>query len=170
MMNNRSLAAAVASGLVGAFLLAGAAGGQPAKTVGSPPVTLLQIMRANVEIAADGIWGVTSNEKLSDPEWLLAQQDATNVVISASLIAGAGNGPKDKTWQANADYQSWAKDVQDTGLKLMAAAKAKDLKALGDQGDHLAEVCQSCHDKYRPEIPSDGVARFPFYPARALKP
>ena len=82
----------------------GAVGSQPAKAVGSPPLTLLQIMRANVEIAADGIWAVTSNEKLSDPEWLLAEQDATNVVISASLMASAGNGPKDKAKQANADY------------------------------------------------------------------
>jgi hypothetical protein len=32
----------------------------------------------------------------------------------------------------------------------------------------LNEVCQSCHTKYRPEAPSDGVARYPFYPKREL--
>ncbi len=161
--------ATVAAALGSAFLLAGAAGGQTTTKVGAPPLTLLQIMRASVEVPADGVWGVTSKDKLSDQEWLLAEQDSTNLIVAASLIASAGNGPKDKGWQANANYQAWAKDVQDDAVKLLAAAKARDLKTLGETGDHLAGVCQDCHDKYRPEIPSDGVARFPFYPAREIK-
>ncbi len=168
--NRAAFAVTITAGLGAALLMASTVGGQPVKTVGAPPLTLLQIMRANVEIPADGVWGVTSEEKLSDAQWLLAEQDATNVIASASFIASAGAGPKDKAWQANANYQAWAKDVQDTGIKLLAATKAKDLKALGEAGDHLADVCQSCHDKYRPENPSDGIARFPFYPPRAIKP
>jgi hypothetical protein len=170
-LGNRTLLAAMAGGLAAAVVLAGAAGSQPAKpkTLGPPPLTLLQIMRASVEIPADGIWGVTSEEKLSAAQWSLAEQDATNIIASASLISTAGVGPKDKAKQAHANYQAWAKDVQVTGIKILAAAKAKDLKALGEHGDHLAEICQSCHDKYRPEIPSDGVQKFPFYPAREIK-
>ena len=171
MLNRIGFGAALAVGLgLGvAVALGGVADGQSPNRVGSPPLTLLQIMRANVEIPADGIWAVTPKEKLSDQEWLLAEQDAVNVIASASFIAGAGTGPKDKAWQANADYQAWAKDVQDDGVKLLAAAKAKDLMTLSDVGDHLAGVCQDCHTKYRPEPPSDGVARFPFYPPRELK-
>jgi hypothetical protein len=169
MSRQIGLAAALALGLGAAALLGGAAGGQTPAKVGAPPLTLLQIMRANVEIPADGVWAVTSKDKLSDREWLLAEQDATNVIASASFIASAGIGPKDKGWQANANYQAWAKQVQDDGLKLLAAVKAKDLKALSDTGDHLAGVCQDCHDKYRPELPSDGIGRFPFYPPREMK-
>lgn len=167
-MHRFGFGVAMAAGLATVAMLAGAAGGQTPAKVGAPPLTLLQIMRANVEIPADGLWAAATREKLSDAEWLLAEQDATNLVASASFIAGAGTGPKDKGWQANADYQRWAKDVQSDGLKLMAAVKAKDFKALQDTGDHLAGVCQDCHDKYRPEIPSDGIARFPFYPAREM--
>jgi cytochrome c5 len=170
-LGKRTFVAAWVGGLAAAVMLAGAAGSQPAKpkTLGPPPLTLLQIMRASVEIPADGVWGVTSEEKLTAAQWSLAEQDATNIIASASLISSAGNGPKDKAKQAHANYQAWAKDVQVTGIKILAAAKAKDLKALGEHGDHLAEICQSCHDKYRPEIPSDGVQKFPFYPARELK-
>jgi cytochrome c556 len=127
-------------------------------------------MRANVETAADGVWAAQSAEKLSAADWLLAEQDATNVIASASFIANAGIGPKDKAMQANADYQAWAKDVQDTGIKILAAVKAKDQMAMGAAADHLSDTCQACHDKYRPQVPSDGVVRFPFYPARVIKP
>src|SRR5260370_25308472 len=54
-----------------------------------------------------------------------------------------------------------------TLFRSRAAVKAKDQKKLTDAADHLVDVCQSCHDKYRPEKPSDGIARFPFYPARS---
>ena len=162
-------AATLAVGLTCAFALAGAAGSQPTNAGLAPPLTLLQLMRANVETSADGIWAVQGAESLSENDWLLAEQDATNIIASASFISSAGNGPKDKTWQANADYQAWAKDIQDTGIKLLAAVKAKDQMKLGEAADHLAETCQGCHDKYRPETPSDGVSRFPFYPARVIK-
>jgi hypothetical protein len=159
-------AAAIAVGLIGAAALAGAASGQTSKGVAATPLTLLQLMRANVEIPADGVWAAQSADKLSDQDWLLAKQDAVNVIASPSFIASAGDGPKDRERQANADYQAWARDVQDTGIKLLAAVKAKDKMKLSDAADHLSEVCQNCHDKYRPEIPSDGVQRFPFYLAR----
>jgi hypothetical protein len=34
--------------------------------------------------------------------------------------------------------------------------------------DHLQEVCEGCHTKYRAQTPSDGVSRYPFYPKREL--
>jgi hypothetical protein len=168
-MGKAGFVAALAGGLGAALLLAGAAGGQPAKGGFSTPLTTLQLMRANVEIPADGIWAAQSAEKLTDQDWLLADQDAVNIVAASSFIAAGGAGPKDRAWAANADYQAWAKDVQDTGLKILAAVKAKDQMKMADAADHLSEVCQSCHDKYRPEISSDGVQRFPFYPARVIK-
>jgi hypothetical protein len=58
--------------------------------------------------------------------------------------------------------------VQRTALVIRDAAHAKDLEKLSSAADHLTEVCQTCHAKYRPEVPSDGVARYPFYPKRVL--
>jgi hypothetical protein len=160
----------LALGLAGISLFASAAGGQPSKS--GPlalPLTLLEIMRANVEIPADGIWAIENAKTLSDEEWLLADQDAINIVASATFISTGGIGKQDRAWVSNADWQNWARDVQQTGLQLRTAIKAKDQMKLMTAADHLVDVCQSCHDKYRPENPSDGIARFPFYPARVLK-
>jgi hypothetical protein len=154
-----------------ATLLAG-----PALTANPPgksappavPLGILDLMRASVEIPADGIWAAQGAEKLSEDDWLLVDQDSVSLAGAATLISKPGTGKNDRKWVANTDWQSWAHDVQTTALAIRAAAKAKDLARFSAAADHLSEVCQSCHAKYRPEAPSDGVARYPFYPKREL--
>jgi hypothetical protein len=132
------------------------------------PVSILDLMRAAVEIPADGIWAAQGAEKLTDDDWLLADEDSVSLAGAATLISMPGKGKNDHKWVANADWQSWVRDVQTTALAIRAAAKAKDPGKFSAAADHLSEVCQSCHTKYRPEAPSDGVARYPFYPKREL--
>jgi cytochrome c' len=141
---------------------------KPAPAMLAVPVSILDLMRASVEIPADGIWAAQGAEKLSDDQWLLADEDSVSLAGAATLISKPGTGKNDRKWVANADWQSWVRDVQTTALALRAAAKAKDFAKFGAAADHLSEVCQSCHTKYRPEAPSDGVARYPFYPKREL--
>ena len=129
-------------------------------------VSTLHLMRAAVEIPADGIWAAESADTLSPNDWLLAEQDAYALTAAASLISTPGIGKNDKAWTANADWQSWAAEVQKTGLQIQDAVQAKDKMKLGAAADHLTDLCQACHDKYRPQTPSDGVARYPFYPKR----
>ena len=140
--------------------------------VRSPPLavslSILDLMRASVEIPADGIWAAQGAENLSDDDWLLADEDSVSLAGAAALISKPGAGKNDSKWVANADWQSWARDVQTTALAIRAAAKTKDLAKFSAAADHLSEVCQSCHTKYRPEAPSDGVARYPFYPKREV--
>jgi cytochrome c556 len=133
-----------------------------------PPVPLVDFMRASVEIPADGIWAAQASEKLSDKDWLLADQDSVALASAATLIAMGGTGKNDPAWAANADWQAWTRELQKTALALRAAAKAKDQAGFNDIADKLTANCEACHAKYRPETPSDGVARYPFYPVRTL--
>jgi hypothetical protein len=130
------------------------------------PVSILDLMRASLEIPADGIWAAQGAEKLSDDDWLLADEDSVSLAGAATLISKPATGKNDGKWVANADWQSWVRDLQKTALSIRAAAQAKDSAKFSAAADHLSEVCQSCHTKYRPEAPSDGVARYPFYPKR----
>lgn len=132
------------------------------------PVSILDLMRASVEIPADGIWAAQGAEKLSDDEWLLADEDSVSLAGAATLISKPGTGKNDRKWVANADWQSWVRDMQTTALSIRAAAKSKNSTQFGTAADHLSELCQSCHTKYRPQAPSDGIARYPFYPKREL--
>ena len=131
-------------------------------------VSVLEVMRASVQIPADGVWGAAGGDKLSDDQWLLAEQDTTNLVAAASLIAMPGAGKNDRQWVGNADWQGWVRDFRRAALDLRTAAKARDLPKLSAAGDRLTQVCEDCHAKYRPATPSDGVSRYPFYPKREL--
>jgi Cytochrome C' len=132
------------------------------------PVSLLELMRASVEIPADGIWAAQYADKLSDEDWQLAEQDSINLVVSTSLVSRAGTGKNDAKWVASPDWQAWAADLHKTALAIRAAVKAKDQKTMSPAADHLQEICEGCHTKYRPQAASDGVSRYPFYPKREL--
>jgi hypothetical protein len=132
------------------------------------PISLVDVMRASVEIPADGIWAAEGADKLSDEDWQLADQDAVNLIVASTVIASAGTGKNDKKWVANSDWQSWVRDLEKTALAVRAAVKAQDQKKMAAGGDHLQEICEACHTKYRGQTPSDGLSRYPFYPKREL--
>jgi hypothetical protein len=150
-------------------LAAGTATAKPSKTTPSASsLSLLEVMRASIEVPADGLWAAEGAEKLTDEDWLLVDQDAVQLIGAASLAARAGAGKNDQKWVANADWQAWVHDMQKTAIALRATAKSKDPAKLAAAGDHLQEICAGCHAKYRPAEPSDGVVRYPFYPKREL--
>jgi hypothetical protein len=144
------------------------AGPHAAAHAATLPVSLADVMRASVEIPADGIWAAEGAEKLSEEDWQLADQDAVNLIAAAALISRAGTGKNDAKWVANADWQNWVRDMEKASLQIRSAVKAMNQKEMAAAADHLQEVCESCHTKYRPQSPSDGVSRYPFYPKREL--
>jgi hypothetical protein len=135
---------------------------------GGPPLSILEIMRAAIEIPADGLWAAEGSEKLAEEDWLLVDQDSVQLIAATSLVARGGTGKNDAKWVANADWQIWVRDMQKTAVELRATAKSKDAAKLAASADRLQEICSGCHAKYRPAEPSDGVARYPFYPKREL--
>jgi Cytochrome C' len=159
-------------GLAAGIVLAASAG-KPAVPVTAArplilPIGFLDIMRASIEIPADGIWAAEGADKLSEEDWQLADQDAVNLIAATTLLAGRGAGKNDVKWAANADWQTWVRDMEKTAVQIRAAVKAMDQKQMAASADHLQEICEACHTKYRPQSPSDGVSRYPFYPKREL--
>ena len=132
------------------------------------PIGLVDLMRASIEIPADGLWAAAGADKLSLEDWHLADQDAVNLIAATTLVASPGTGKDDRKWVAHADWQSWVRDMEKTALAIRAAVKAQDQKTLAAVADQLQQICESCHTKYRPQTPSDGISRYPFYPKREL--
>jgi hypothetical protein len=148
-------------------LLSGVALAAPPKAA-TLPISLADVMRASVEIPADGIWAAEAADQLSEEDWQLADQDAVNLIAASQLIPRAGTGKNDAKWVANADWQNWVRDMEKTSLQIRSAVKAKNQKEMAAAADRLQEICESCHTKYRPQAPSDGLSRYPFYPKREL--
>jgi hypothetical protein len=132
------------------------------------PISIVDVMRASIEVAADGIWAAEGAEKLSEEDWQLADQDAVNLIAASTIIAAPGTGKNDRKWVANADWQAWVRDLEKTSLQIRSGIKTLDQKKMAAAADHLQEICESCHTKYRGQTASDGQSRYPFYPKREL--
>jgi cytochrome c556 len=132
------------------------------------PISIADVMRASLEIPADGIWAAQGADKLSDDDWQLADQDAVNLIVASTVVSSAGTGKNDRKWVANADWQTWVRDMEKTALQIRAAVKVQDQKTMSAAADHLQAICEACHTKYRGQAPSDGISRYPFYPKREL--
>jgi hypothetical protein len=131
------------------------------------PVPINAVMVALVDFAADGIWRPAASDlTLSDEQWLLAEQDAINLITSTTLITTAGTGTNDAAWVKDPDWRRWAKEMQVVALEAKAAVDAKDQERLRLVGDRLVELCQACHQKFKPGLPVMGITRFPIYPKR----
>src|SRR3974390_541308 len=137
MQNSLRLAPLLAAGLLSSVFPPGAAPkASGAAPTGRLPVSLLDLMRASVEISADGIWAAEGSDKLSEEEWQLADQDAVNLIVASHLVAHAGTGRNDAKWVATADWQGWGREMEKTSRAIRAAVKAMDPKKKAAGPEH----------------------------------
>lgn len=131
-------------------------------------LSINDVMVAMVDFAADGVWRPPAmDEPMTERDWLLAEQDAKNLIAASTLITMAGTGANDEEWVTHPDWRRWAADMLETSQQALSAVEAKDQERLLLVGDRLVEICQECHQQYKPGLPSMGVTRFPIYPKRA---
>ena len=131
------------------------------------PVPINAVMVSLIDFAADGIWRPAASEvPLSDDQWQLAEQDAYNLIVSTTLMTTPGTGANDAEWVKDSDWRRWTKEMQVVALEAKAAVDAKDQERLRLVGDRLVELCQTCHQKFKPGLPSMGITRYPIYPKR----
>lgn len=131
------------------------------------PLPINAMMVSLVDFAADGVWRPAAQEtEITDEQWLYIVQDATNLVVSTTLMTTPGTGVNDAEWVQNADWRMWSQEMQDVALQAKAAAELKDRERLKLAGDRLVELCEACHQAFNPGLPTMGINRFPIYPKR----
>jgi hypothetical protein len=158
------------SALLSAAVLA-LAGCQPAVVKDEAPlplgVPINAVMVAMIDFAADGVWRPAASETpLTEEQWLLAEQDATNLIASTTLMTTPGTGINDAKWVQDLDWRRWSAEMRAVSLQAKAAVDVKDQERLRLVGDRLVELCQTCHQKFKPGLPIMGITRFPIYPKR----
>jgi hypothetical protein len=130
-------------------------------------VPINAVMVALVDFAADGVWRPAAMETgLTQDQWLLAEQDSINLIASATLITTPGTGANDAAWVTDPDWRRWATEMQLVAGEARSAVEQQSQERLRLVGDRLVEICQACHQKFKPGLPSMGITRFPVYPKR----
>jgi len=129
-----------------------------------PPVflplqmSLNRLMVAVVDDAAHGIWaGGNKDERLADLEWVEIEMNTYQLQAAATLVSMGGTGPADRGWATSPGFQEKARKLNDMALIARSAVAAKDQMALRTAGDTLVDVCNDCHDVFKPGIPTEGI-------------
>jgi hypothetical protein len=139
-------------------------GRTPSLAQAVPPVflplqmSLNRLMVAVVDDAAHGIWaGGNKNEPLNDLEWVEIEMNTYQLQAAATLVSIGGTGPADRGWVTSPAFQERARKLSDIAVSARSAVIAKNQMALRSVGDTLVDVCNDCHDVFKPGTPTDGI-------------
>jgi hypothetical protein len=121
-------------------------------------MSLNRLMVAVVDDAAHGIWaGGNKNMPLSGDEWVEIEMNTFQLQAAATLVSIGGTGPADRGWVTSPAFQEKARKMSDLAVSARTAVAAKNQMALRTVGDTLVEVCNDCHNVFKPNIPTEGI-------------
>jgi hypothetical protein len=153
--------------LTGVLVVAAAAGAvtvvgaqdsqQPYNNPVPVQTSINEIMVMAVDYAAHWIWDAQSEPPATEEDWFRIRVHATQLVALGSAIALGGTGVADDGWVRSPE---WVRDTQAlvaASLDALEAAESQNFDALNAAGDRLVETCTSCHNTFKPELPTEGV-------------
>ena len=94
---------------------------------------------AGFEITADGVEDLAP---ASDEQWLAVRNSSAAIIEVGNILLMPTHYRDDAAWSR------WVRDLQSTGMQLLATAESRDSTRLFSLGGELFEACQSCHDHY----------------------
>ncbi|MDR2212510.1 MAG: cytochrome c [Pseudomonadales bacterium] len=128
------------------------------------PVSINALMVTLVDHSAHHIWNHQALERdLTDDEWRLVEYYSIQLAASGPLLTLGGNGPDDAAWAADSRWRDMSQAMSSAAVVAMDAAKSKNKELLSSAGDTLLEVCESCHQTFKPSSPTEGFVHNPDY-------
>lgn len=137
-----------------------AASSAPATPPLTLPISLNAVMVGAIDHASDPLFGVGNamfgSGKLpkTDADWREVQYHAYQMILLGKVIQLPGTGPRDAEWAANAQFKAFADSLSAVGMDMLALTETKDAKGFEAAGNKLIEICESCHQAFKPEIPT----------------
>lgn len=121
------------------------------------------LMVALVDHAAHEIWEAASAVTLTGRDWQTVEQHATQLVAAGTLVSIGGTGREDRNWAMTDDWQAWSRALSEGGLAALAAVEDTDQRALQAAGELIIDACFGCHDRFKPDAPTEGLMHVPHY-------
>ena len=171
----RHIFAMCSLGLV--FLGYGSADAQQFGTATSPvqaaetrlPISINAVMVALTDRSAEPFWTASQKPPKGQQGWDELQYNAMQIALSGVVISFAGTGKFDASWVNQQEWQTRAKQLSAVGMRALDAAKTKDRAGIAKAGDDLVEVCEGCHRRFKPDMPSQGIIMHSEYYNPALR-
>jgi len=131
----------------------------PSAPVVKLPVSLNAAMVRIVDHAAHDLWEIeqTGKQPKTEDDWENVEHHATQVLASGAITLLEGTGVHDRAWVTNEKWQAAAKAMTDAGVAALKAAEARNFDGVVAANGDLAESCESCHQEFKPSLPSEGI-------------
>ena len=121
------------------------------------------LMVAVVDWAAHELWEAGYADTLTDRNWLTTKQYATQLLASGTLVSLGGTGRADRMWVTNREWQRWSSRMIEETREALIAIEAKDQEGLLASGERLINVCEGCHEIFKPTLPTEGIMHVPHH-------
>jgi hypothetical protein len=126
------------------------------------PVSTNAAMVGMIDQAADYIFAVGNGDlPRNDNDWHLVSNSAYVTMLSGTVIQVPGTGEFDRQWTETPEWIELSDELTGIGADAVALAEAKstDVAAWRAIGDRLIQNCLDCHQRFKPEIPTEGILR-----------
>lgn len=129
-------------------------------------VSINALMVTLIDHSAHYIWDYAyqlNSRDLTDDEWKLIEYYSVQLAAAGPLITLGGTGPLDKQWVTDTAWRGWSARLADVGASALQAARDQDRQGLIDANNNLVDVCEGCHDVFKPDVPTEGIMHDPEY-------
>ncbi len=122
----------------------------------TPDISINEVMVAQIDHAAHFIWDAGAGDE--DVNWQEVEHHAIQLISSRAAMTMGGSGVNDAMWIAQTSWREYVNEMNDAALLALSSARSGDRESLVRAGDLLIESCNSCHNQFKPEIPTEGFS------------
>lgn len=92
----------------------------------------------------------------SEADWNTIEDHALQIYAAGHMLLSGGSGPEDAEWSGQPEWQTHARSLMAAAMAAASAAESKNLDALITANGQLVESCESCHEAFKPDLPTEG--------------
>lgn len=128
------------------------------------PVSINSLMVTFIDHSAHHIWDYAAMERdIRDDEWRIIEYYAIQLAAAGPAITLGGTGEFDMAWMESPAWREHARNMSTIAQEAIIAAQDQDKTMLAAVANDLTDSCEGCHDLFKPDLPTEGVAHNPDY-------
>lgn len=124
----------------------------------APAMSVNRQMVSLIDNESHVLWGAEreGGEPRTDEDWQTIEDHALQIVAAGYMLQAGGTGPEDAAWSAQPEWRVQAKAMGEAAMAAATAAETKNMENLLSANGRLVDSCLACHERFKPEIPTEG--------------
>jgi hypothetical protein len=124
-------------------------------------VTINAVMVDWVDHATHPLWNAEVQAPTDERPWREIERHATQLATAGTTISLGGTGQADPGWAKSPQWKAYSQQLTDAGLDAFKAARNRNIADLTKINARLLTACDSCHEEFKPESPTEGRVHDP---------